>query len=99
MSALASTYLVIDKLKFIGHLILLLLLINVSAFAVRRERLIDTWQPKHYRVSITFNAQLTEITSAQADIDNVALKRLSFIDLDFGDLNVSTVTLNGTSVA
>jgi aminopeptidase N len=95
---LASTYLVIDKLKFIGHPALLLL-ITVSASAVRRERLIDTWQPKHYNVSITLNSQLTEITQAQTDIDIVALKRLSLIDFDFGDLGVSSVTLNGNSVS
>ncbi len=96
--SLASTYRINDKLKFIGYLIALGFLINVTAFGVRRERLIDTWQPKHYNVSITLNSQLTEITSAQADIDIVALKKLSLIDLDFGDLNVSSVTLNGNSV-
>jgi aminopeptidase N len=99
MLSLVPTDSINDKLKFIGHLVALVLFCNISAAAVRRERLIDTWQPKHYTVSITLNSQLTEITSAKADIDIVALKRLSLVDFDFGDLNVSSVALNGSSIS
>ena len=48
--------------------LLLLFVILSSAtwsFAARRERIIDSWKPLHYNVSLTFNDQLTEITSAR----------------------------------
>jgi aminopeptidase N len=64
------------------------------SFAVRVERLIDTWQPKHYVVNITLNDQLSEITSATARIDVVVLKRTALIDLDFGELVIDAVTVN-----
>ncbi len=65
-----------------------------TTFAIRRERLIDAWQPRHYLVNITLNDQLTEIVSARAEIDVEVLKRLSVIDLDFGDLTTEAVSLN-----
>ena len=63
-------------------------------FAVRVERLIDAWQPKHYVVSITLNDQLSEIASATARIDIVVLKPTAMIDLDFGELNIDAVKVN-----
>lgn len=66
-----------------------------ASYALRRERLITSWQPKHYVLSITLNEQLSEIASATARIDVVALKRLSTIDLDFGELTTKSVTVNG----
>src|SRR4029079_9280383 len=74
---------------------LALLLFASVAFAVRRERLIDTWKPQHYTVSITLNRQLSEITSAQADIDIAAVKALGTVDLDFGDLKTDSVSIDG----
>jgi aminopeptidase N len=65
-----------------------------TTFAIRRERLIEAWQPRHYLVNITLNDQLTEIVSARAEIDVEVLKRLSVIDLDFGDLTTESVSLN-----
>src|ERR1700730_5534137 len=69
--------------------LLLLFVILSSAtwsFAARRERIIDSWKPLHYNVSLTFNDQLTEITSARAEITVLSLKHsLSQIDLDFGE--------------
>jgi aminopeptidase N len=65
-----------------------------TTFSIRRERLIEAWQPRHYLVNITLNDQLTEIVSARAEIDVEVLKRLSVIDLDFGDLTTEAVSLN-----
>ncbi len=65
-----------------------------APLAVRRERTVDAWQPKHYLVNIVLNDQLTEIVSASARIEIVALKTLSLIDLDFGDLKTDAVSLN-----
>src|SRR3989442_6528688 len=51
--------------------VLFLLVIFISSvtwsFAARRERLIDSWKPLHYNLSLTFNDQLKEITSATAE--------------------------------
>ena len=74
--------------------LLLLLLLSSIAYAVRVERLIDSWQPKHYVVSLTLNNQLSEIVAGSARIDVLVLKQTSLIDLDFGELKTSTVTVN-----
>ncbi|MEN3330515.1 MAG: aminopeptidase [Acidobacteriota bacterium] len=86
------------------HLQILLLLLLVLgpftvSYAVRVERLIDTWQPKHYTVSITLNDQLSEIVSATASIDFVVLKPRALIDLDFGELTVDSVTFESKPVS
>ena len=73
--------------------VLLLLVVFSPAFAARIERLIDTWRPEHYTVNITLNDQLSEI-SATARINILILKQTNLIDLDFGDLNVRSVTLD-----
>ena len=57
------------------------------AYAARVERLIDSWQPKHYAINITLNDQLSEIVSATTRIDIQILKPTTLIDLDFGDTN------------
>ena len=78
-------------------LLLFVLFISLAtwSFAARRERIIDSWKPLHYNVSLTFNDQLTEITSARAEITILSLKHsLSQIDLDFGELAVDSVTVN-----
>ena len=79
--------------------VFILVLASITCYALRRERLIDSWQPKHYEVAITLNSQLSEITSAQADIDILAIRSLSVIDLDFGDMQTDAVTLNGSQVS
>ena len=78
-------------------LILLLALLSSTALAARVERLIDTWRPTHYLVNITLNDQLSEITSASARIYLTIVKPTREIDVDFGDLTVDRVTLNGSS--
>jgi aminopeptidase N len=65
--------------------------------AARVERLIDTWRPTHYLVNITLNDQLSEITSASARIYLTIVKPTREIDIDFGDLTVDRVTLEGRS--
>jgi aminopeptidase N len=77
---------------------LLLLLVSLSAFAARVERLVDKWRPEHYLVNITLNDQLTEISSASARINIRILKPTRVIDLDFGELTVDRVTLNSKPV-
>jgi aminopeptidase N len=64
------------------------------AHAVRVERLVDTWKPKHYAVDITLNDRLSEITSATTRIDVLVLKRTALIDLDFGELTIDSVTVD-----
>ncbi|HWN10447.1 MAG TPA: M1 family metallopeptidase [Pyrinomonadaceae bacterium] len=79
-----------------GCILLAALLWSASAVAARRERLINTWKPLHYNVSISFNDQLTEITAARAEISVLTLKdKVSLIDLDFGDLEIDSVTIEG----
>ena len=68
-------------------------------YAARVERLIDTWQPKHYAVNITLNDQLSEIVSATTRIDVQILKPTTLIDLDFGELTVDSVTLDSQPTA
>lgn len=75
----------------------LILLLFSTALAARVERLIDTWRPTHYLVNITLNDQLSEITSASARIYLTIVKPTREIDIDFGDLTVDRVTLNGHS--
>ena len=70
------------------------ILVAQIAYAARVERLIDSWQPKHYAINITLNDQLSEIVSATANIDVLILKPTTLIDLDFGELTVDAVTLN-----
>lgn len=74
---------------------LVVLLFSVSAaVAARRERLIDSWRPLNYSVSLTFDDQLSEITSARAEISVLVLKdETSEVDLDFGDLEIESVTI------
>lgn len=82
--------------SFRSVLILVVLLWSISALAVRRERLISNWKPVHYNVAITFNGQLTEITAARAEISVLTLKdKVSVIDLDFGDLEIDSITIEG----
>jgi aminopeptidase N len=71
---------------------------SIPGLARRQERLIDTWKPIHYDISLTLNTSLTEISSARADIQVSALKELSLIDLDFGNLTVDSVSLNDAPV-
>ncbi len=64
------------------------------AEAARRERLITSWKPLNYNVSLTFNQTLTEISKARAEISVLSLAdNLSMVDLDFGELEIDSVTV------
>jgi aminopeptidase N len=73
----------------------ILLVAAVSpALAERRERRIDAWRPVNYDVALVFDDQLTEIKDARTDIRILVLKEtLSTIDLDFGEMNIESVTV------
>jgi aminopeptidase N len=80
-------------------LALLLLSALTVALAERRERLIDSWRPVHYDVSLTFNDQLTELTRAETKISVLVLKGpLKVIDLDFGQMTVNRVEIKNRPV-
>jgi aminopeptidase N len=90
--------------KWRGTLVYLLLgfvlIFGISAssgFAARRERLIDSWKPINYNITLAFNEQLSEITSARVALTIIAVKDVSVIDLDFGDLAVDAVKVDGTA--
>lgn len=83
-----------NKLRTCLKLLVLLALLSSVVFATRVERLIDSWQPKHYVVSLTLNDQLSELVSASARIDVVVRKRTTLIDLDFGELQTKSVTVD-----
>jgi len=83
-----------SRLAPLSLLLTLILFITQIANAVRVERLIDSWQPKHYVVNIALNDQLSEIVAASARIDVLIIKRTSLIDLDFGELTIDAVSLN-----
>jgi aminopeptidase N len=68
------------------------------ALAIRRERLIDSWRPVHYAVDLTLDQNLKEIVSAETRVEIVAVKPLSVIDFDFGELTTDKVTINSSPV-
>jgi aminopeptidase N len=68
-----------------------------SALAARHERLIGSWKPLNYNITLAFKDDLSEIASARVAITVLALKHVSVIDLDFGDLAVDSVTVDGTA--
>lgn len=73
------------------------LVVSVAS-AARKERVVDSWRPTHYHVSLTFNNNLTEITTASTRITVLALKdSVSSIDLDFGQLIIDSVRVNETA--
>jgi len=76
--------------------LLFVLLSALSAGGQRRERTIETWKPLHYDVNLTFDEQLTEISSARTEIALEILKsNVSGIDFDFGEMPVDSVLIAG----
>ena len=66
-------------------------------FAARRERLIESWKPLQYKVAITLDDRLSQITNATAQITIQSLKdNVSTIDFDFGELMVDSVSIDGS---
>jgi aminopeptidase N len=74
----------------------LLLLLSLPAHAQRVEHGVDTWKPVHFEIALTLNANLTEIASARAILTVEALQdNLVSLDLDFGDLAIDSMTVDG----
>jgi aminopeptidase N len=86
----------LGALKREAIVVSLILVWSVSpGVATRHERLIESWKPVHYNVSISLNESLTEISSARVEITIVSLSAaLTQIDLDFGNLIVDGVTVD-----
>src|SRR6266436_2537206 len=75
----------------------LVFLSAMFAPAQRRERTIETWKPLHYDVSLSFNEQLTETTSARTEITlEVISPFLRKVDLDFGEMPIDSVSVSGS---
>lgn len=85
--------------QILRRLLFLLTVVFISATFVpaqRVERTITTWKPLHYDVAISFNEQLSEISSARTEIDlEVLSANLSRVDLDFGEMPVESVSVAG----
>jgi aminopeptidase N len=96
--ASARVLLLLPSRRLVDPALLLILILScfvTQAVAVRHERLIDSWKPVNYHVSLIFSDRLSELTSAKAEITVLSLKdTLSQIDLDFGEMPVDSVTVN-----
>ncbi|HKO95614.1 MAG TPA: M1 family metallopeptidase [Pyrinomonadaceae bacterium] len=70
-------------------------LLVVCSFAARRERLIESWKPLNYNISLKLDERLSQVTNAKAEITIQVLKdNLSTIDLDFGEMSVDSVSVD-----
>ena len=78
-------------------LVIILFCSLTASLGIRRERMIETWRPLHYLVNITLDDRLTEIVDARAEIEVLALKKVSHIDLDFGELTIDAVGVNANA--
>src|SRR2546430_4651154 len=76
-------------------LIALFVLFAPRVFSQRQERVINSWRPLHYDVNLSFNDQLNEITSARTEVSGVILKDTETIDLDFGRMEIDSITIGG----
>lgn len=89
------------KLRNLQRAVFVALFIFLSALSTvgqRRERTIESWKPLHYDVSLTFNEQLTEISSARTEIALEVLKpNVTKIDLDFGEMAIDSVVIAGAA--
>lgn len=72
---------------------------GLSVGAQRQERLITTWQPTRFDIALTFEPGLSRIATAKTEVSVLIDQNdVSVIDLDFGTLAVSAVTLDGKPV-
>src|SRR5262245_1083608 len=86
------------SLKKIRRAALLSLFVLLAVFPTpgqRREHAVESWRPVNYDLNLTFNEQLTEITSARAEITVKVLHNVNKIDFDFGEMAVDSVLLAG----
>lgn len=86
-----------NKIRHCYSLAFLLVILTLqTVYAARHERLIDTWQPVHFDIDLTFNDSLSELTSVKTDVTvSVRKKDVDVIDFDFGTMPVSAVTVGG----
>jgi aminopeptidase N len=83
----------------LSSLAIIIAFLALSSPAKRRERLIESWKPLNYEVSIILNDRLTEISQAKATISiESQIQGLNQVDLDFGDLSVDSVAIGSQSV-
>jgi len=84
------------KARPVLFLLATVLFLSLSLAAQRRERETNSWRPIHYDVALSLNDQLTEISSARTEITlEVLADKLTKIDLDFGEMPIDAVTVDG----
>ncbi|HEY8204585.1 MAG TPA: M1 family metallopeptidase [Pyrinomonadaceae bacterium] len=77
-------------------IISLLAFAALPSFAQRRERIVTSWKPLHYDVSLAFDDQLTQLSSARTQTTvQVLAPRLTQVDFDFGEMPIDSVTVSG----
>ena len=77
--------------------LLFLLCLSPCLAAQRVERVVESWRPLHYDVTLTFNDQLTEISGARTEITlEVLATNLTKVDLDFGEMPIDSVMVAGS---
>jgi aminopeptidase N len=86
----------IKIMKKIFLLFIFILLSFSLVLAERKERLLDTWQPTHFEINLTFNDALSELTAVTTEVTVLIRKNdVSLIDFDFGKMPVKAVTVDG----
>ena len=74
---------------------LVVLVVFAFVFSQRKERLLESWKPVHYDIAVVFDDSLSTIKTATTRVDIVARKDdVRMIDLDFGAMDVSSVSVN-----
>jgi len=75
--------------------VLLVLSLSLSSFAVRQERKIESWQPLHFDIKLLFDNSLSRIDSATTDVTVLIRETdVTKIDFDFGTMPVSAVRVD-----
>lgn len=89
-------------LKSLRRAALVISILLVSAFTIfpqRRERVVDSWKPLHYNITLSFNSQVTELANARTEITiEVLAQSLTTVDLDFGEMAIDGVTISDSPV-
>src|SRR6185369_13107986 len=80
------------RLFYTGLFIIYLVL---AAYPQRQERKIESWQPLHFDINLTFDYGLSQINSATTDVTIlIRQNEVTKIDFDFGTMPVSAVKIN-----
>jgi aminopeptidase N len=79
---------------------LLLTVLAGTAYATRHERLIEGWRPVKFEIELRFDDRLSSLSAATTTVTVLAVKdNLRTVDLDFGEMNLDSVTIAGKPVA